>query len=185
MEDMLLKSIFRTLCAYLLCIAISPVWASTIYTYTGNNFDTFTGSLQSHDSSMNVTVSLEYTNPLLPNLAEQFQNPLSFSISDGLNTINNSNVVSSNFSIGTDSSGDIASWFIFAAATGVYIETISSTIITGIEWDYGRTTIDNVANIRDDPGSWSVSPVPIPAAVWLFGTALIGLIGFGKRRKAT
>ena len=27
------------------------------------------------------------------------------------------------------------------------------------------------------------SPVPIPAAVWLFGTALIGLVGFSKRRK--
>jgi hypothetical protein len=26
------------------------------------------------------------------------------------------------------------------------------------------------------------SPVPIPAAIWLFGTALIGLIGFGKRK---
>jgi hypothetical protein len=36
-------------------------------------------------------------------------------------------------------------------------------------------------------GNWLVRPisvVPIPAAVWLFGTALIGLIGFGKRRKA-
>jgi len=30
-----------------------------------------------------------------------------------------------------------------------------------------------------------VSPVPIPAAVWLFGTALIGLVGFSKRRKTT
>ena len=29
-----------------------------------------------------------------------------------------------------------------------------------------------------------VSAVPIPATSWLFGTALIGLIGFGKRRKA-
>ena len=27
------------------------------------------------------------------------------------------------------------------------------------------------------------SPVPIPAAVWLFGTALIGMVGFGKRRR--
>ena len=27
------------------------------------------------------------------------------------------------------------------------------------------------------------SPVPVPAAVWLFGTALIGLVGFNKRRK--
>jgi hypothetical protein len=30
----------------------------------------------------------------------------------------------------------------------------------------------------------SLSTVPIPAAVWLFSTALIGLVGFGKRRKA-
>jgi hypothetical protein len=29
-----------------------------------------------------------------------------------------------------------------------------------------------------------IPPVPIPAAVWLFGTALIGLVGFAKRRKA-
>jgi hypothetical protein len=28
------------------------------------------------------------------------------------------------------------------------------------------------------------SVVPVPAAVWLFGTALIGLVGFGKRGKA-
>ena len=33
---------------------------------------------------------------------------------------------------------------------------------------------------------WSpVNPIPIPAAVWLFGTALIGLVGFTRRRKAT
>ena len=28
------------------------------------------------------------------------------------------------------------------------------------------------------------SAVPVPAAIWLFGTALIGLVGFGKQRKA-
>ena len=27
------------------------------------------------------------------------------------------------------------------------------------------------------------SPIPVPAAVWLFGTALIGLIGISRRRK--
>lgn len=30
---------------------------------------------------------------------------------------------------------------------------------------------------------YSISPVPVPAAIWLFGTALIGLVGFSKRRK--
>lgn len=28
----------------------------------------------------------------------------------------------------------------------------------------------------------NVSAVPLPAAVWLFGTAMVGLIGFGRRR---
>lgn len=36
----------------------------------------------------------------------------------------------------------------------------------------------------DGFGSFLVKPVPVPAAVWLFGTALIGLAGFSKRRKA-
>ena len=29
-----------------------------------------------------------------------------------------------------------------------------------------------------------LSPIPIPATIWLFGTALIGLVGFSKRKKA-
>jgi hypothetical protein len=29
----------------------------------------------------------------------------------------------------------------------------------------------------------SPSPIPVPAAVWLFGTALVGLVEFSKRRK--
>ena len=31
----------------------------------------------------------------------------------------------------------------------------------------------------------SVSAVPVPAAVWLFGSGLIGLIGFAKRKKGS
>ena len=39
--------------------------------------------------------------------------------------------------------------------------------------------IDNVSVTETN-----VPTVPVPAAVWLFGSALVGLIGFGKRRKA-
>ncbi len=28
----------------------------------------------------------------------------------------------------------------------------------------------------------SVSAVPVPAAIWLFGTALVGLVGFSRRK---
>ena len=43
--------------------------------------------------------------------------------------------------------------------------------------------------ITDVSGTMSITydytpnPVPLPAAVWLFGTALLGLFGFSKRRK--
>lgn len=36
----------------------------------------------------------------------------------------------------------------------------------------------------DDLVDASVSVVPVPAAVWLFGSALLGLIGIGRRRAA-
>jgi hypothetical protein len=41
---------------------------------------------------------------------------------------------------------------------------------------YSNTGILTVSNLP--------SPVPVPPALLLFGTALLGLIGFGKRRKA-
>jgi hypothetical protein len=43
----------------------------------------------------------------------------------------------------------------------------------------GEIEIDNVI-----VSAVPIPAVPVPAAIWLFGTALIGLVGFGKRRKA-
>lgn len=38
--------------------------------------------------------------------------------------------------------------------------------------------------VTDTEINFSASPVPIPAAVWLFGSGLIGLVGIGRRRRA-
>ena len=32
--------------------------------------------------------------------------------------------------------------------------------------------------------TWTITPVPLPAAVWLFATGLLGLIGVARRKKA-
>jgi len=48
-------------------------------------------------------------------------------------------------------------------------------------WDYGYGTSSNFANIELD--SITVSAVPVPAAVWLFGSGL-GLLGWLRRRQA-
>jgi len=49
----------------------------------------------------------------------------------------------------------------------------------GLQFSGTITTISNLAIVDNLP-----SPVPVPAAVWLFGTALVGLVGYSKRRKA-
>lgn len=185
------KSFLSIASACLLLFVTSSVYATVIYTYTGNNFDTFnneSGGASSYDSTMNVTVTLEYTSLLPTNLTEQFVAPLSFSISDGINTIDDTNFSSRNILVGTDSSGNINSWFVYATTflgTGNswYIETINSNR-TFLVWDYGRTTtnaLDDTAYIRDNPGSWSVATVPETSIIWLLGTGLV-LIGFARRK---
>jgi hypothetical protein len=54
------------------------------------------------------------------------------------------------------------------AALGDYLIEISGTA-AGVAPDY----------------TLEVSAVPVPAAIWLFGTALIGLVGFNKRKAMT
>lgn len=71
---------------------------------------------------------------------------------------------------------------------GVYGEVLA-TIFHGlnIDRDAGNKTVDRWVTL---PGtfqlsgnslSYSVSAVPVPAAVWLFGSALAGLVGFSRR----
>ena len=33
-------------------------------------------------------------------------------------------------------------------------------------------------------GTFNLAPVPVPAAVWLFGTGLLGLLGFTRKSKS-
>ena len=52
--------------------------------------------------------------------------------------------------------------------------------------DFNGGVLDNDLNdfVFADTYEISVSAVPVPAALWLFGTALVSLVGFSKRRKA-
>ena len=77
------------------------------------------------------------------------------------------------------------------------IETLISYFLTAGDYSIGTggafgatgTLIDE--NVGDHLGSYaiqaalSVQPVPVPGAVWLFGSAIAGLAGFGRRKAAT
>ena len=70
----------------------------------------------------------------------------------------------------------------------------TSFIAEGVGIDYvllRQFQVDTVMNLSTpdgivvmDTSLLFASPVPVPAAVWLFGSGLIGLAGFARRKKA-
>ena len=86
------------------------------------------------------------------------------------------------------------SLFISGIAPGPQEESLFPYIITdapsysliGSMTIFGLNTADpgNLLSVTID-GLAVPSPVPIPAAAWLFGTALIGFVSFSRRRKVT
>ena len=59
-----------------------------------------------------------------------------------------------------------------------YLADSTSATITFLDRSNATNNFDTLLD------NITINPVPIPAAAWLFGTALIGLIGLGKRRQS-
>jgi hypothetical protein len=199
-----------SVCACLLSLVITPAVGSVIYTYTGNVFDSFSDPT-SYNNTSAITGTVELAAPLDANreLTPGII-PISFSFTDGINTLTFDNTTSgsginsrASFKFQTDGSGIINGWNLdlFSGWSTLAIGGTSTGIVT-----VGDTTFDFIAHdkadmreclnggctlqdtdfglIDDLNGSWSTAEVvPIPAAVWLFGTALFGLVAV-KRRKA-
>ena len=89
-----------------------------------------------------------------------------------------------------------ASDFVGCAGTDCYLISpyaINEFTVAGNAVAKIGTSVYYLASVSGDPSlsysdrtyaTWEESVVPIPAAIWLFGSGLIGLIGIARRKKA-
>ena len=184
----------------IVCLAVvtaTPTIASVVYSYEGNNFDTFSFP-SSYNAAMSVSGSLTLASPLGMYFGGTVT-PLSFTFSDGINTFTESNTDYSGFRFNTDATGAITQW-----AIEMYIDVpdpvkigdtffylMSQNVVdmgsmeTCISISYTGSCSIGIDNGVIEPANvsgWSV--VPVPPAVWLFGSGLIGLIGIARRKKS-
>ncbi|MAT65885.1 MAG: hypothetical protein CMN57_09595 [Gammaproteobacteria bacterium] len=84
----------------------------------------------------------------------------------------------------TAQAGDSFDLFRAESITGGFDSLTLASLGAGLEWEYslltdafGSTDILRMSVV-------STSAVPVPAAVWLFGSGLLGLVGVARRRRA-
>jgi hypothetical protein len=186
------------------------VSADTIYAYTGNPLNTFTGSFAC-PPVCRITGSFTVAQPFGPNQFIVSFTPASFSFTDGLQTLThtNSNIFVSFSYVVTDSTGAFIEWRIHLAGASTGTGGSASAQIfscggliacsAGIVDPSGpgftgndaaglftiSTTVGLATNVNQ-PGTWSSAtsaPVPEPGTMLLLGTGIAGLFGV-KRRKS-
>ena len=199
------RKLFRSTGAIAALLMVSGVAqaASVTYNYTGNAFDTFSGSLFSAADSVTASITVDCTSLGGAGDCTNFAyarmgtHVTSWNISAGGVTITNldTSSVTSRIGIETNAGGDITKWTLnmfgpptLPAAPGygtaLYDRIDTSFVSKGSNDAISSNAAPVYARVDGNPGQWTATVVPVPAAVWLFGSGL-GLLGWIRRRKTT
>jgi hypothetical protein len=72
-----------------------------------------------------------------------------------------------------------AEYIAFKVGAGHFFIALTSPGIINVVFDKNGETGAGLSHYTE----FNISPIPVPAAMWLFGTALIGFIGISRRTK--
>lgn len=200
--------LLSVVCACVLpLVVINPVQAVPVqYSYAGNDFTANNDpkpmcNFGDAGCFSHITASIALSTALAANQGLTTITPDAWSISDGMTTITDQTAQTDGFSlfgplqVGTDGSGKINEWrFIVQRLSGttqledelIFMQTINSSGAND-STAYCRvpngTFCDTAATISViNAGSWTMT-TPLPAAVWLFASGLLGLLGITRRRR--
>jgi hypothetical protein len=163
-----------------------------IYAYTGNDY---TYAVAPYTTSDSITGSFTIAE-LAPDLVAQLITPVSYTFSDGVQTLDNTNACDfcSIFYVSTDASGQITAWLIQVVPTtptdSIYTDSgiPTSNLIPRDEVEFNVCTSSGcyAAEVLSDPGSWSGqdSSVPEPSPLALMSPALLVLVFVARKRGA-
>jgi hypothetical protein len=137
----------------------------TTYKYTGNPFTTAIGRYTTSDF---VTVTVTLASPLAPNMPFTRVTPMSFSLSDGVQTITDHNAVSFKMIVATGPTGLITHWKVGGSKAPDFEITTVALFQDEPTRDDGIYGVPNHgANLRQ-PGAWrpgnsaATAGVPMP-----------------------
>ena len=180
--DRLLVGVVRTLFAFaILAIGFLPLAnADTIYTYTGNMFDSFKGDFEC-PPVCRITGSFTVAQPLPANLSFVTISPKFFSVSDGVVTLTPANshpLIFQPFMLATDATGAITTWDVRITGKQALVkESLSTVNFPGFSED--EVGIPVGALNTNNPGVWSAvtTNTPEPSCLLLLCTGLLSIVG--------
>jgi hypothetical protein len=167
----------------LACLFLSATGARAdtfTYTYTGNDFTTFSGPYTGSDK---VTGTVVLSAPLpanLPPTTDETALLVSYSFSDGVQTLTNLNSAADVFSFETSATGAIDSWFIlfFSTPSATQINTSKAPSFNTFDFGGPNPLVTPFGENFGSAGVWSgpvEGTVPEPGTLSMMFSGLLGL----------